>query len=73
MIKGGIMTKSIEEMSYKEFDNWCNERACDGQWSMTNAIACIGMHDEVEAAVKGKLFKRKAREKAWRNLKAKYS
>lgn len=67
------MTKSIKEMSYKEFDNWCNERACDGQWSMTNAIACIGMYDEVEAATKGKIFKRKAREKAWENLKTKYS
>jgi hypothetical protein len=67
------MEKPIEKMSYSEFNAWCNERACDGRWSMTDAIACIGMHDEVEAAVKGKLFKRKAREIAWEELKAKYT
>jgi hypothetical protein len=67
------MNKPIEEMSYAEFNEYCNDRACDGQWSMQMAIACIGLHDEVETAVKGKLFKRKAREKAWENLKVKYS
>lgn len=64
---------NIEEMTYKQFDDWCNDRACDGRWSMLDAIACIRMHDEVESAVKGKFFKRKTREKAWENLKIKYS
>jgi hypothetical protein len=63
----------IEDMSYKHFNDYCNERACDGQWSFMEAIACIGMHDEVESAVKGKIFKCKVREKAWKNLKAKYT
>jgi len=63
----------IEDMSYKQFNDYCNERACDGRWSFQDAIACIGMYDEVESAVKGKLFKNKAREKAWSNLKAKYA
>lgn len=61
----------IEDMTYKQFDEYCHERACDGQWSMTEAIACIGMHDDVETSVKGKLFKQKAREKAWEELKLK--
>jgi hypothetical protein len=72
-IKGEIMTKPIEEMSYKEFDDYCNERACDGRWGFEEAIACCGMIREIEESVKGKLFKRKAREKAWENLKVKYS
>jgi hypothetical protein len=67
------MTKPIEEMSYKEFDDYCNERACDGRWGFEEAIACLGMYDEIENIVKGKLFKRKAREKAWESLKFKYS
>lgn len=63
----------IEDMSYKQFNEYCNERACDGQWSMMDAIACIGMHDEIEISVKGKLFKNKARKTAWEKLKLKYA
>lgn len=62
----------ISNMTYEEFSKWCNERACDGQWGMLMAISCAGMIKEVEVSVKGKLFKRKEREKAWENLKAKY-
>lgn len=65
--------KIIEEMSYKEFSNWCEERACDGRWSMMDAIACSEMIREIEIVVKGKIFKNKARENEWKNLKAKYS
>lgn len=64
---------NIEEMNYIEFINYCNDRACDGQWSMMDAIACSGMVKEVESVVKGKFFKKRARELAWKNLKAKYS
>ena len=64
---------NIEEMTYKQFSDYCNDRACDGQWSMMKALACIGMHDEVEAIVKRKFFKHRAREKAWKNLKVKYT
>lgn len=67
------MTKPIEEMTYEEFNDYCNERACDGRWGFKEAIACIGMHDEIETLVKGRFFKRKAREKAWESLKVKYS
>ena len=28
-------------MKYKEFVAWCNQRACDGCWSMGTAIYCI--------------------------------
>lgn len=28
-------------MTYKEFAAWCNERACDGCWSMATALYCI--------------------------------
>ena len=27
-------------MTYKEFCNWCNERACDGRWGMALAASC---------------------------------
>jgi hypothetical protein len=66
------MDKSIEEMTYEEFNSYCNDRACDGRWGMQEAISCIGMINEVEDSIKGKFFKRKAREVAWKNLKIKY-
>lgn len=25
-------------MKFKEFSAWCNDRACDGCWGMTEAI-----------------------------------
>lgn len=34
-------------MKFKEFVAWCNDRACDGRWGMTSAIACIGIHADV--------------------------
>ena len=35
-------------MKFKEFVNWCNERACDGCWGMSEAITCIGIMNEVK-------------------------
>ena len=34
-------------MKYKEFVDWCNQRACDGCWSMNTAIYCIGVCETI--------------------------
>ena len=34
-------------MKFKEFVNWCNERACDGCWGMLEAIVCINLINEI--------------------------
>lgn len=49
-------------MKYKEFVRWCNERACDGCWSFTVAMACIAIVNEVNSAP---FWRRKAR---WNDL-----
>ena len=36
-------------MTYKEFVSWCNERACDGCWSMGPAIYCIEVINKINA------------------------
>lgn len=28
-------------MTFKEFAAWCNQRACDGCWGMSDAVCCI--------------------------------
>lgn len=67
---------NLEEMTYQEFKNWCNDRACDGKWSMLEAMACLQVIREIDSIkIKG-LFKKKqtlkARELEWkkRNYKS---
>lgn len=28
-------------MKFKEFEAWCNQRACDGCWGVLEAMTCI--------------------------------
>ena len=46
-------------MKFKEFNNWCNERVCDGRWGLKEAITCVGVCEDV---LKHRWF----REKAWK-------
>ena len=34
-------------MTFKEFSDWCNERSCDGCWSMHMAMQCIYIFEEI--------------------------
>ena len=47
-------------MKFKEFENWYNERVCDGCWGMLEAITCIGLIKEIRKAPFWK------REKIWK-------
>ena len=48
-------------MKFKEFEAWCNERACDGCWGMITAMACIYLVGKMRKIPFWK------REKEWRN------
>lgn len=47
-------------MKYKEFNAWCNQRACDGCWSMMAAMFCVHILKEVKKIPFWK------REKVWK-------
>lgn len=47
-------------MTFKEFEAWCNQRACDGCWGMLEAMTCI---DILETVRKKWFWKR---EKFWK-------
>lgn len=71
------MSKPIQEMTYAEFKDFTNDRACDGKWSLLTALGCIEMRKRVDAVkVKG-LFKRKAteeaQEKEWQKILAEFT
>lgn len=53
-------------MTFAEFNKWCNNRCCDGNWGMYEAMCCIAMCSEVlkQRALFG--AKRK-REKYWQS------
>jgi hypothetical protein len=61
------MDKPIEQMTYAEFKDWCNERACDGRWSLVTALACIEMMKKIDS-VKGFFNRKKKQELAWQKL-----
>lgn len=46
-------------MKFKEFEAWCNQRACDGCWGMLEAMTCI----DILGTVRKKWFWK--RERFW--------
>lgn len=69
------MDINLEAITYKEFKKYCNDRVCDGEWSMHEAITCINLIEEIDSIkVKG-LFKKqktlKARELEWKKRNCK--
>lgn len=41
-------------MTFKEFNKWANDRACDGQWGLRHAIATIEILEAMDSV---KFFK----------------
>ena len=50
-------------MTYKEFKEWCNDRAADGCWGLNEAKHCIAIYDDIRDN-----FHFWQREKRWREL-----
>ena len=51
-------------MKFKEFVDWCNQRACDGCWGIKTAVLCIEVIKEIRKAPFWK------REKRWEEVNA---
>ena len=65
------MKKTIKECTFKDFSNYCNDRACDGRWSYETALIYIQVIEEVYK-IKPLFGRMKAREKKWEELKKEY-
>lgn len=55
----------------KEFTGWANARACDGRWSMLDAMNSISVISMVYE-VKPLFFRGRVREALWRKLRDQY-
>lgn len=69
------MIDCILNMSCEEFYEFCNDRACDGKWSVVEALVCLDIVDKLNnVKVKGFFFKKKklkkAREEKWQKIKS---
>ena len=63
------MKKEMKDVTFDEFSEWANRRACDGQWSMLDAMISAEVISEV-MKVKSIFHRKKKREKAWEKIKA---
>lgn len=69
------MYKPFKDMTYKDFCDYCNKRACDGNWAMNDALSCIIIMNHInsiEVKILGFHMKKKTeqlREKEWKKLK----
>ena len=52
-------------MTYKEFKDWCNDRACDGCWGVLTAMICVEIVHDMDFTPFWK------RRKKWRELEQK--
>ena len=72
-MKPKMVRKRIKDVSFEQFDDWANRRACDGQWSMNDAMASAYVVTETFARTKHTLFFRhKKRNEVFKNLAAEY-
>lgn len=62
------MKKKIRDVTFKEFDNWCNTRACDGRWSLSDAIHCSTICSQI-LSIKPIFGRSKKREKEWEKIR----
>ena len=62
------MKKAMKDVTFEEFSEWANRRACDGQWSMLTAIVSSESISEV-MKVKSLFHRKKKREEAWEEIK----
>lgn len=65
------MKKKIKDCTFKEFTGWANARACDGRWSMLDAMNSISVISMVYE-VKHIFFRGRVREALWRKLRDQY-
>ena len=69
------MKEKFKDMSYEEFFNYCEERACDGRWGLEEAVLCLGIIKHMQQIrIYTFMFydakkTRKAREDEWERMK----
>ena len=68
--------KLVKKMTFKEFKNFCTERACDGQWGFMEALIYSSIVIDINKIkvkylgfIPSRKKTEKAREEAWQKVK----
>lgn len=69
-------TSLFKTMTYKEFKDYCNQRICDGRWTIREAMYCIALIEDVEennvkllGLIPLKYKSSKLKERRWEEIK----
>lgn len=63
--------KNIKDCTFKDFEEYCNLRACDGKWDFYTAKLCLDIIREIYK-IKPLFRRKKARERKWQECKEIY-
>ena len=69
------MVNKFKNMTFDEFFNYCEERACDGRWGLEEAVLCLGIIKHMQQIrIYTFMFydtkkTKKAREDEWERMK----
>ncbi len=69
------MNNKFKNMTHEDFLNYCEARACDGQWSLDEALVCLGAIKRLQSIrmttfmFYSKKKTKKAREEEWEIMK----
>ena len=65
------MLKNLADITFEEFSEWANRRACDGRWDLGTAIVSSELCSKIYSKTRFILFKRR-RKKNQNELFEKY-
>ena len=57
------MNKKIKDVTFKEFAEWANRRAADGQWGLQTAAVCCELIADIYKQTRHIFFKRRREKK----------
>ena len=63
------MRKQMKDVTFSEFVNWANNRACDGDWDLQTAITCTELIGDIYKQTRHAIFRRKKQEELFKYYK----
>lgn len=56
------MKKKIKDVTFAEFVEWANRRACDGKWDLQTAATCCELIGDIYKQTRYVLFRKKKKQ-----------
>lgn len=63
-----LQKKKIKDVTFKELVSWANDKACNREWGLLDALCAAAIISEIYQ-IKPLFFKNKKREQKWQEIK----